>query len=129
MHVLTIYYTEAWVVEDFRKAWRDRHAEPGEPDWSARLATVQWEIRGCIGILREIQRNKAWWEKPKRTAREIAVWDAQLDLARYIELTGVSWKGSKRPQMWDQSAFEALERGEAAAVAACKAWGSMLTFR
>lgn len=110
MHPFTIIYTERWVRDDLRNALRERHAQPGEPYWSARLAHVRSEIDGCMGILREAKRNKAWWDKPKRTAREKAICAAAGgDIAKYFQLTAMKLRGGLALQMWDDMAFRALQ--------------------
>lgn len=120
MHPFTVVYTERWVLDDFRKAWLKRHAQPGEPSWSARLASVRSSIHGALGLLREIERNKAWWNKPKRTHREKAVAQSATDINRYFELTRVRVSQGWMVQPLDDLAFRALQSGKPEAIEALK---------
>lgn len=110
MHPFTIVFTQRWASDDLVKHWPQRHAEPGEPDWSARLAQVQFQIEGSLGILREVKRNKQWWDKPKRTEREKAIARAVPDLGQYLRLTGVRYNGQLGFQPMDDMAFRALQQ-------------------
>jgi hypothetical protein len=119
MHPFTIIYTERWAKDDLRNALRERHAQAGEPDWSPRLAHVRSEIAGCLGILRESKRNKAWWDKPKRTAREKAICEAAVgDIGKYFQLTAIKLRGGFALQMWDDMAFRAWKEQKPEAIKA-----------